>query len=902
MGPISPIAVMINWKHEISKRLSSLNLDPAREQEIVDELAQHLEDRYEELIVGGAADHEAFSAAISELSDSELLRRELKLVESKISREPVVLGIGKRKIMEDLWQDLRYGLRSMRRNPAFTSIALITLALGIGANTAIFSVVNGVLLRPLSYPEPDRLMMVNAISLQGSQGKTPLCQADFLDWNAQNQVFANIAGFSTNRFNYTGGETPERIDGAWVTADFFATLGVQPALGRTFLTGEDIPGSTQTVVISDGFWRKYLASDPNVIDRQITLNLRPFTIIGVMPSGFSFPDKETQFWAAERLNPKRRGPYYIFGIGRLRPGATPEQARTEMDVIARQVQDQIKSPARDWTWTSVPLTENVVGKIRPVLLLLFAAVSFVLLIACANIANLLLVRATSRSREIAVRLALGASRGRLLRQLLTESLLLAAGGAAVGLPLAIWGLRLLISLSPTDFPRLNEINIDLRVLGFTLIAAALCGLIFGLAPALQSSRINLNETLKEGGRSGLDNATGRRLRNALVIAEVAFSLILLVGAGLMIKSFLTLQSVSPGFNPERILTMHLTLPRAKYDTDEKVNLYNRQLLEQLTALPGVEEAGLSISIPPNNLDISDSFTIEGKPWPEGSTPPFVPLVMISPGYFATIGVPLLQGRPFNENDKLGSPGVVIINQILAEQYFPGESPIGKRLKIGGPERPKNGWMEIVGLVGDVKYSGLESKPEPSYYLPLEQNVWGASYLAIRTASNPTSLTSAIRKQIWDIDRDIPIANLATMDQLLRESIAQPRFRSFLLGVFAVLALLLASIGTYGVISYSVTQRTHEIGIRMAMGAKARDVMMLVIKRGMAVTLIGVAIGVLGSLALTRLIESLLFQVSTTDLTTFVGVAGLLIAVALLACWIPARRASRVDPMTALRCE
>jgi len=893
---------MIDWKPEIRRRISPLNLEPGREQEIVEELAQHLEDRYEELLAGGAVDNEAFAAVLSELNDSELLRRELKRVERTIRREPAVPGTGRRNMVEDLWQDLRYGLRSMLRNPAFSSIALITLALGIGANTAIFSVVNGVLLRPLNYPDPDRLMMVNGTSLQSSQEMTPLCEADFLDWKARNKVFANIAGFSTNRFNYTGGETPEQIDGAWVTADFFSTIGVQPAMGRGFLDGEDLPGSTQTVVISNAFWRKYLASDPNVIDRQITLNARPFTIIGVMPAGFTFPERETELWAVERLNPKRRGPYYIFGIGRLRAGATPEQAQGEMNQIARQVQDQIKSPTTDWSWTSVSLTERIVGKIRTVLLVLFAAVSFVLLIACANIANLLLARATTLEKEIAVRIALGASRSRLLRQLLTENFLLAAIGAAAGLPLAIGGVRLLILLSPSDFPRLNEINVDIRVLGFSILAAVVCGLIFGFAPALQSARLNLNESLKEGGRTGTDNSTGRRLRNVLVVAEVAFSLMLLVGAGLMIKSFVKLQAMSPGFNPDHILTMHLTLPRVKYDSDQKINLYNRQLLERITALPGVEAAALSISIPPNNLDVSDSFSIEGKPWPEGATAPFVPIVLASPGYFATLGVPLLQGRLFNETDKLDAPPVVIIDQLLSDQYFPNESPIGKHLKIGGPERPKNPWMEIVGVVGDVKYSGLESKPEPAYYLPLEQSVWGAAYLVVRTSSNPTSLASAIRGQIWDIDRDIPIANLETMDQLISESIAQPRFRSFLLGAFALLALLLASIGTYGVISYSVTQRTHEIGIRMALGAKARDVMILVIKRGMAATLTGVAIGVLGSVALTRLIESLLFQVSTTDPSTFIGVAGLLIVVALLACWIPARRASRVDPMAALRCE
>jgi len=902
IGPISPISPMpIDWKHEIRQRLVELKLEPTREAEIVEELAQHLDDRYKELLASGATPEECVRAALLELSESELLARELRRVERTVSREPVVLGSRRKNMIGDLWQDLRYGVRSLRKNPAFTAIAVITLALGIGANTAIFSVVNGVLLRPLPFPEPDRLVMVHGISLQASQDQSPLCEADFLEWKSQNQVFESLAAFSSNRFNYTGGESPEQIEGAWVTADFFSTIGIQPALGRGFLPGEDMPGAPQTVVVSDKFWRLHLGSNPNVIDQQITLNARAFTIIGVMQPGFLFPERDTELWAAERLAPTRRGPFYMWGVGRLGPGATLDRAKSEVDLIARRVQDQINSPTRDWTWTSVSLAERIVGKIRPALLVLLAAVFFVLLIACANIANLLLARATAREKEMSVRIALGASRARLLRQLLTESLLLAAIGATAGLPLAIWGVRLLVALSPADFPRLQEISIDGRVLGVTVLVAMACGLIFGLAPALQSSRLNLNESLKEGGRSA-DGSGRRRMRSALVVTEIAFSLMLLVGAGLMVKSFMKLQSVSPGFKSDHILTMHLTLPRARYDSKEKINSYNQQLIERVTAVRGVESAGLSISLPPDHLEVSDSFSIEGKERPPGSTEPFVPIVMTSPEYFTALGVQLLRGRGFDANDKQSSTPVVIITQTLAERYFPDESPIGKRLKIGGAERPRNPWMEIVGVVGDVKYSGLDAQPEPAYYLPLAQNVWGASYLVVRASLNPTSLVPALREQIWELDKDIPIANLATMDQLLSESVAVPRFRTLLLGIFAALALVLASAGTYGVISYSVTQRTHEIGIRMALGARARDVSKLVIRQGMILALIGVAIGLAASLALTRLMESLLFEVSTTDSATFAGVAALLSVVSVLACWIPARRASRVDPMAALRCE
>ncbi|HXI92459.1 MAG TPA: ABC transporter permease [Blastocatellia bacterium] len=893
---------MVDWKEEIRHRLAGLNIEPCRKAEIVDELAEHLEDRYSELLGGDATPEEATRAALAELSESELLARELRRVERTVTREPVVLGTRRKHMIADIWQDLRYGSRSLRKNPGFTAIAVITLALGIGANTAIFSVVNSVLLRPLPYPEPDRLAMVYGISLQAAQGKTPLCEADFLDWKSQNQVFESLAAFSTNRFNYTGGETPQQIEGAWVTSDFFSTIGVQPALGRGFLPDEDTPKAPQTVVISDGFWRRYLGSNPNVIDQQITLNARTFTIIGVMPPGFLFPEKETELWAAERLAATRRGPYYMWGLGRLNRGATLERAQSEMDMIARRVQDQINSPNRDWTWTSVSLAERIVGKVRPALLVLLVAVLFVLLIACANIANLLLARATAREKEISVRIALGASRPRLLRQLLTESLLLSAIGVAAGLPLAIWGIHLLVALSPDDLPRLQEINIDGWVLGFTLLVAAACGLIFGLAPALQSSRLNLNESLKEGGRGSADSSGRRRLRSALVVVEIAFSLMLLVGAGLMVKSFLKLQSVSPGFNPEHILTMHLTLPRAKYDSDEKITSYYRQIIDRVTAVRGVEAAGLSISLPPNNLEVSDSFSIEGKPWPQGASEPIVPIVSTSPDYFTALGVPLLQGRGFNATDQEGSPPVVIINQTLAERYFAGETAIGKRFKIGGADRTRNPWMEIVGVVGDVKYSGLEVKPEPAYYMPLAQSAWRAAYLVVRTPLNPAGLAPAIREQIWALDKDMPIAKVATMDRLLAESVAQPRFRTLLLGIFAALALVLASVGIYGVISYSVTQRTHEIGIRMALGAQAHDVSKLVIREGVALALIGVTIGLAASLALTRLMESLLFEVSTTDQSIFAGVGALLVAVAVLACWIPARRASRVDPMVALRCE
>jgi putative ABC transport system permease protein len=799
-------------------------------------------------------------------------------------------------------QDLRYGTRWLLKNPGFTLIAVITLALGVGATSAIFSVVNGVLLRPLPFKEPDRLVTVYGIKAQNPAGKFPLCQADYLDWQAQNQVFEHLAAYSTNRFNYSGGDTPEQVQGAWVTADFFNTLGSQPALGRTFLPDEDRPQTAQTVVISDGFWRRYLGANPAAIDQPITLNNKSFLVIGVMPAGFSFPEKEVEFWAAERLAPPRRGPYYMRALARLRPDTTLEQVKADVKAIAGRIEEQSHGQNFDDSWTAVSLAEATVGDIRTSLLILLGAVVFVLLIASANVANLMLSRATAREKEMAIRLTLGASRGRLLRQMLTESLLLAMCGGTVGLLLAVWGVDLLLAISPLNIPRLNEVTIDYRVLGFTLAISMLSGLIFGLAPALQNFGLKLNTTLKESGRGSTEGRGKRHLRGALIIAEVALALVLLVGAGLMIKSFVRLHAVSPGFKPDQLLTMQLTLPRAKYDSNEKVTTFYEQLLNRVNTVPGVQSAALSISLPPNNLEISDSFTVEGKPLPEGSSEPIVPVIFTSPDYFSVLGVPLLDGRLFNTADKDGSPLVVIINKTLADAYFPNESAVGRRLKVGGSERNGNPWMEIVGVVGDIKYNGLESQSEPAYYTPLAQTAWRATYLVVHATGNPMSLAPALRREVWAIDKDLPVAKVATMEQLLSESIAQPRFHTLLLGLFAGVSMLLAAIGIYGVIAYAVSQRTQEIGIRMALGAGRLDVVKLVVKQGMATVTIGMALGLAAALALTRLMEKLLFEVKGTDLMVFVVVSLILAGVALAACLVPARRATRVDPIIALRSE
>ncbi|HVG21515.1 MAG TPA: ABC transporter permease [Blastocatellia bacterium] len=804
--------------------------------------------------------------------------------------------------METIIKDLRFAIRMLSKNPGFTVVAVIALALGIGANTAIFTVVNAILLRPLPFKDPARLVMTYGMDPKIGQDRIPLSVADYLDWRSQNQVFESMAAFSDNSFNFTSGETPEQVRGARVTADFFAVLGAQAEMGRTFQPEEDRPGADPVVVVSGGFWRRQLGARPDVIGQQINLNSRAYTVVGVMPASFSFPE-EVVLWTAQSLDPPaRRGPYFMWGLGRLRPGATVAQARMEMDTVARRIQQETRSTQNDWTLTAVSLTEQIVGNVRTELLLLLAAVVFVLLIASANVANLLLSRAAAREKEIAIRSALGASRGRLVRQLLTESLLLAFVGGAVGLLLALWGVDVLVALSPNNIPRLNEVAVDGRVFGFTLLVSLSSGILFGLAPALYSSRLNLNESLKEGGRGASESFGRRRLRSALVVAEIALSLMLLIGAGLMIKSFVRLQGVNPGFNPENILTMQISLPGAKYSETSKTSTFYQQLLTRVESLPGVQSAGLAFSLPPDLLEVSDNYAVEEHPTPPGESDPIAPVNFVSTTFFKTLGIPLVSGRFFTDDDNPNSPDVVIISEAMAKRYFGSESPLGKRFKQGGLDRTANPWMEIVGVVGDVKYSGLAAKPEPAYYLAHRQATLRSMYLVVRTASDPASLAPAIRGEVWALDKEQPVARVRTMEELLSRSVSQPRFRTLLISVFAATALLLAAVGIYGVISYSVAQRTHEIGIRMALGARQGSILKMIVGQGLRLALIGTGVGLAGAYLTTRVLSSLLFGVSATDTLTFVGIPLLLTGVVLLASYVPARRATKVDPLTALRYE
>jgi len=797
--------------------------------------------------------------------------------------------------MNTLLQDLRYGVRVLLKKPGFTLVTVITLALGIGANTAIFSVVNAVLLKPLPFKDSERLVMVWNRGAEAAGGdRTPLALADLLDWRAGSRSFDEIGAFQFIMFNYTSSESPERIQAAGVTANFLSMLGVLPSLGRTFLADEERPGGPRVALLSDGFWRKYFAADPQVLGRTINLNGTAFNVIGVMPAALDFPTKEVQLWTALQLPPPtRRGPYFLRGVARLKDGVTVEQARAETRTIKSSFEGQ------PFNFNLLPVNEFIVGDVRLALLVLLVAVTLVLLIAAVNVANLMLVRSAGRVKEMSIRAALGASRARLIRQLLTESLLLALAGGVLGVLWATWGIRLLLKLAPESIPRLDQIGIDGRVLGWTALVSLLAGVLFGLAPAWQSSRLNLNEAT--GGRGTTESPGKRRWRDLLVVSELALAVMLLIGAGLLVKSFWRLQRVDAGVNPERVLTMQLALRGQRYADARQVDAFYPRLLERVQALPGVRAAAVSNSLPPENTEFSSGFTIEGRPAIPHQIPPIAYFIRVSPDYFRTLSIPLRRGRYFSAADSADAPLVAIINETMARQFFPHEDPLGHRLNTGDERQPT--WWQIVGVVGDVKYTGLADETQPALYQPLVQATSWNVFLSIKTeTSDPLGLAAAVRNEIRSLDGELPVAQVGTLEQRFATAVAQPRFRTTLIALFAALALMLAVVGIYGVISYSVTQRTHEIGVRLALGAQTSEVLKLVLKQGAALAVMGVVIGLGASLALTGLLKKLLFNVSTTDWPTFSAIPLLLAAVALLACYLPARRAAQVDPMVALRYE
>ena len=803
--------------------------------------------------------------------------------------------------MQTLWQDLRYGIRTLLAKPGFALVAIVTLALGIGATSTIFSFVNGILLRPLPYENSERLVLLDEAAPKRGIPSMGVSFPNFVDWREQNGVFAGVAAYDDRSFALTGGGEPEQLSGGIVSHNIFVILGVAPMLGRKFRPEEDGPDQSDVVILSHGLWERRFGADSGIIGQSIIVNNRARVVVGVMPLGFKFPET-AELWIP--LTPEvrnwTRNDHGISAVGRLKPGVTLEQAQADINAVARRIEELHPVTNEGMGVSLIPLRDGLVGDFRKALLLLLGVVGLVLAVACANVANLLLARASARQREIAVRAALGASRWRVFRQLLTESFLLGVTGGALGLVLALWGLDLLLAAIPVDLPFWMKFNLDWRVLGFAAGTALLTSLFFGVAPALQAARIDLNETLKEGGRGGA-GASRHRLRRALVIAEVALSLILLIGAGLMTRSFLRLQQVNPGLNAENVLTLRVSLPSAKYDAPEKRQDFFKQLLERTRALPGVQAAGAISNLPLGGGSLGRSLTVEDYPVLSVGQTPLVNNCVITPNYFGAIGITLLTGRDFTNADARDAAKVTIIDERLAREYWPNESPLGKRIRFGPPE-DNEPWHTIVGVVGEVKHESLNLTRRKSVYLPHAQISIGGMALAVRTRAYPESLAAAIRDQVKELDPNQPVTAVRTMSEVISRSVWQPRLYAILFGVFAAVALLLASVGIYGVMSYTVAQRTHEIGIRMALGAGRGDVLRLVITQGMWLVLVGVGIGVLASLALTRLMQSLLFGVGATDPVTFAGVTVLLAAAALIACYVPARRATKVDPMIALRYE
>ena len=806
--------------------------------------------------------------------------------------------------MENLRGDIRYAVRSLLKRPGFTLIAVVTLALGIGANTAIFSAINALLLKPLPFPDLDRVVAIWDKMPSRGVLHNEVALANYLDWQAQNQSFEHLAVYRWWSANLTGIDTPERIQGFLVSANYLDAIGVKPIMGRNFYAEENQPGKDRVAIITDSLWQRRFGGDPNIINKTITINSIARTVIGVMPERFNFP-KGGEVYAPLAMNSesmKSRGNHAYYVIGRLKPGVSIESAQADTDNITARLEQQYPETNTGWGATVFPIVADTVREYDTALWVMMGAVGFVLLIACANVANLMLARASGRQREIALRAALGASRWRIVRQLLAESLIVALVGGALGVLVGFWGIDALRAANPGDAatfaPGWDQLGINFTVLAFTLGLSLFSGIVFGLAPALQVSKPNLNDALKEGSRQ--TSGSSHWLRSGLVVFEIAISLVLLVGAGLLARSFLSLLRTNPGFNPDHVLTMNIVLPGAKYKEEPQCAAFYNDLVQRVNAQPGVTSAAAVNYLPLGGSNSSDAYLVEGEPEPVPGQENEGRYRVCTPDYFGTMGIPIIKGRGFTEQDKAGAPPVVIVNETLARKHWPGENPIGKRIRFyGPPERAQ--WKEIVGVVEDVKHE-LNLPVTPDYYLPYAQDSWNAMVLVARTSVDPASLAGALRKQVWAIDKDQPVFDVKTMQEVRSTSVAVYSFSSVMLAIFAVLALLLASVGIYGVMAFAVTQRTQEIGIRMALGARAADVLKLVVKHGMKLALIGTGLGLAGSWAVTRFIQKLLVGVQPTDLLTFSVVSAFLLAAAFIACYLPARRATKVDPLEALRYE
>jgi len=903
---------VIDFRRPVERRLSRLRLAPTRRAEIVEELSQHLQDRYDELTTKGVSAADAARETRDELGR---LARQLAGVESPVPDEPPVFGAGGRTMMRTLTHDLRYAIRTFARNPGFTAVVLLTLALGIGATTAIFSVLDGVLLRPLPYPDIDRIVTITERSTTGQT--ISISWPDFVDWREQNQVFEHLGIYRNATVNLTGGDRPERLNAAAASASLFGAVGIAPLAGRAFTTAEDGPGADRVVVISERLWRNRFNADASLVGRAIVLNGQPHTVIGIMPASMRFPSRLTDAWLPIGLSvagfPPRGAHPGLFGVAKMKPGVTFDRATADMDTIAQRLAQQYPDSNRNTRVALMQYYEQVVQNIRPALLVLIAAVAFVLLIGCANLANLMLSRAEGRHREVAIRAALGAARGRLVQQLLVESLVLALGGGALGALFAFWAVKAFVASQPSTVPRIDLLAVDGRVLIFTAAISIVTGILFGLAPALRATAPDLIVGLKEAARGSVARGS-RRIRSTLIVAEVALAMVLLVGAGLMLRSFSRLTAIDPGFNPERVVTARIALPPATYPDNASWTNFHRALLERVNAIPGVESAGLNSAVPLEGGGSEAPVIAEGDPLPSADRPATGTLFQTtSPGYFRTMGIALLKGRDFTERDAAGVAPVVIVDETLVQKVFHGADPIGKRLAFelrgghGGGGEPI--WREVVGVVQHVRHYGIASEPPfvqlytPFEQLPLYYQPRGpAMALVVRTTLEPEALAASIRRELASLDRDIPLFGLQTMQRYLEQNTEQQRLSVVLLTGFSGLALLLAVVGIYGVLSYTVSQRTQEIGIRVTLGATRRDVIRMVIGDGMRLALTGIAIGLVVSFGVTRLLTTLLYQVSPHDPATFLGLAILLSAVAFAASSLPALRATRVSPIAALRQE
>jgi len=868
------------------------------DEELDEELHAFVELLVEEKIRQGASPAEARRAALIESGGVEQVKERVR--DARVGAA-----------MESILQDLRYAARVLTRSPGFTSAAVLTLALGIGANTAIFSVVNTVLLRPLPYVEADQLVSPMD-EKSGADAHTIVSHPDFLDWRDQTQMLEHVAAYTRSSMLLRLDDAePEVIYGADVSADLFPLLRIRPALGRTFTRAEDQPTSEPVILISHGVWQRRFNSDPNIIGRQLKRGGAGVgaTIVGVLPEGIRFPVQVSRTDYLRPLAPalgewaQRRGAYSLRVLARLKHGVTAQQAETEMRAIGQRLEQQYPDEGSRLGSRFISLYEAVVSDVRASLLVLLGAVGFVLLIACANVANLLLARAAARHREMAIRAALGASRRRVARQMLTESLLLSLMGGGLGLLLSLWVLDLLVADSALNLPRLKDVSLDMYVLAFTCGVSVLTGIIFGLAPALLAVRIDLYEALKEGGRSTTAGAARSRMRGMLVVSEVALSLVLLVGAGLLIKSFARLRGVNPGFDAQNVLTTGLSLSKVKYPEAEQRRELFAQLVERLRAVPGVESAAIVYPVPFSGTTTSNTFLIDGRPIPAPAEKPAANYRAISPDYFRVLHIGLLRGRAFTEQDRPTAQPVVIVNETLARRFFPGQDPLGQRIAIerASGQSAVQDMREIVGVVSDVRHAGLDEEAGPEFYVPYTQAPEGYMDVVVRTkAGNPADMGVSLRDVIRAADREQYVPRIQTMTELIAESMAARRINVLLTSLFAGVALLLASIGIFGVMAYTVAQRRHEIGVRMALGAQAGDVLRLVLGQGLRLVLLGIAVGLAASLALTRVLAGMLYEVTPTDPSTFAVVALLLTIVALAACYVPARRATKVDPLIALR--